>query len=350
MRNETKKEFLINLAYGFVLLLLFYISVKFLLFYLLPFAIAIPVASLVQKPARLISKKTKLKSGTVSAFLAAVLYIITAAILVFLIYRISVAISSIMNDFPDITDRITDFFNKTEDKIFNLANRISPELSKKVALITSELSSGITVKISDFLSDFATDYAKKMPSFIFSSIVTFVASCFIAKDFNRLTKFISSLLGNRLFGNILKIKTILSSCILKLARGYLILMLITFAELTVGFLILRIKHAFLLGLLIALIDILPVFGTGAVLVPWGIISILSGNTSTGISILVLYAVITVVRNFAEPKIIGNQIGIHPLFTLIAMFIGVKVFGFAGLFILPITLIVTVKYYDFRETA
>ena len=133
--------------------------------------------------------------------------------------------------------------------------------------------------------------------------------------------------------------------VFKLIKGYGILMLMTFLELLAGFLILRVKYALLLSLLIAVIDILPVLGTGTVLIPWGIAGLILKNTALGIGILVLYAVITVIRNFAEPKIIGKQIGINPLFTLLSMFIGIKLLGFAGVIIFPTALIVTVKYYS-----
>ena len=119
---------------------------------------------------------------------------------------------------------------------------------------------------------------------------------------------------------------------------------ITFLELLAGLYILRIKYAPLLAALISVIDILPVLGTGTVLVPWAAAELLARDTAAGIGLLVLYAVITVIRNFAEPKIIGKEMGINPLFTLLAMFIGLKLFGFAGILLLPITLIVVVKYY------
>jgi predicted PurR-regulated permease PerM len=93
---------------------------------------------------------------------------------------------------------------------------------------------------------------------------------------------------------------------------------LTFVELTVGFLLLKIKYAILVALLVALIDLLPVFGTGTVLLPWGFFELFMGSATKGVGILLLYFVVTIVRNFAEPKIIGKQIGINPLFTLISM--------------------------------
>ncbi len=121
-------------------------------------------------------------------------------------------------------------------------------------------------------------------------------------------------------------------------------MLITFFELWIGLSVLKIKNAYLWALVIALIDFLPVLGTGAVMIPWAIYCALSGNTALAAGLAVLYLVITVVRNFVEPKIVSQQIGINPLFTLFSMYLGLKLFGGAGLVIFPIILIVTIKYY------
>ena len=324
------------------MLLIFYIALKFLFLYLLPFLIAIPVAIFVQKYANYISIKIRFKKGIIAAVLAAAIYIAIAFLLCFIIYRISISASNMIKNIS--LGNVTDITLQIEEKISHAIKNISPQFSEEISSFLSNALNNVTTKISDFISQIAAEFAKKIPSFIFSSIVTLVATCFIAKDFENLKKFVSYLCGRQIYSKFVKVKNILFSSVLKLVKGYLLLMLLTFVELFIGLLVLRLKGAFILALLIAFIDILPVLGTGAVLVPWSIICLFTGKTPLGISILIIYAVITLVRNFAEPKIIGGQIGIHPLFTLLAMFIGVKVFGFAGLFILPITLIVTIKYY------
>lgn len=344
MNNESKKAFIFNILYILSVCILFFITVKFLLIYLLPFVIALFVAILVQKPANKISDKLKIKSGIISAFLAAVVYILLAALFVFIVYRIYLLLGDIMNSLPSISGKINSFLSDAEQKLTSTVKQFSPELSDHISTLAKSTISNLTLKISEYVSSAAAAAAKKAPSLIFSSIVTLVASCFIAKDFKGFTKFASGLLGNRYYSNILKIKHILSESVLKILKGYLLLMALTFAELSAGFLILKVKYAIAIAAVIAFIDILPVLGTGAVLIPWSIFCFFSGNTSDGVGLIILYSLITVVRNFAEPKIIGNQMGIHPLFTLIAMFIGIKIFGFAGLFILPVTLIVIVKYY------
>lgn len=117
-------------------------------------------------------------------------------------------------------------------------------------------------------------------------------------------------------------------------RSYLTLMGITFAEMLIGLLWLRVDYALLLALLIALVDLLPVLGVGTVLVPWSLVSFLTGDATRGIGLLILWGVSLAVRQFAEPRLIGKGLGIHPCLTLLAMYAGLCLFGVRGMLILP----------------
>ena len=118
--------------------------------------------------------------------------------------------------------------------------------------------------------------------------------------------------------------------IVKFIKAYSAIISITFIELSVGFWILRIPNPFLLGAMIAIIDILPILGTGAVLIPWAIIALVLGQTKIGIGMFVLYIIITAVRQAIEPKIVGEQIGLHPIMTLILMYVGSTAYGRTGI--------------------
>ena len=116
-------------------------------------------------------------------------------------------------------------------------------------------------------------------------------------------------------------------------------MLITFCETLIGFLIMGVEYAFLMATLVAFVDILPIFGAGTVLIPWAIFSLLTSNTPLGIGLLVLYAVTLVVRQFIEPKIVGTTLGIHPLATLASVYLGLSFFGFWGLILGPMSVLI-----------
>ena len=114
-------------------------------------------------------------------------------------------------------------------------------------------------------------------------------------------------------------------------------MSITFVELSVGLTLIGVNRAILVALLIAIFDILPVLGTGGIMIPWVILSALGGDLPHAFALLVLYVIITVIRNIIEPRIVGAQIGLHPVLTLMSMFVGNHLFGIVGLFGLPILL-------------
>ena len=101
-------------------------------------------------------------------------------------------------------------------------------------------------------------------------------------------------------------------------------------------------YALLIALLTAIVDILPVLGTGTVRIPWAAAMLILGNFPLGIGLLILYAIITVVRQMLEPRVVGKQIGLYPLVTLVCMFVGTYLFGFVGLFGLPIIATVLVQ--------
>ena len=122
-------------------------------------------------------------------------------------------------------------------------------------------------------------------------------------------------------------------------RAYLILMLVTFLILLVGFLILRVDYALLLAALFALLDFLPVIGIEILLLPWGIFLLFSGNFPLGIGLLLLYGLLTLVRQILEPRLVGQSLGLHPLLALGAMYAGLQLFGFLGLMLLPGALLI-----------
>jgi predicted PurR-regulated permease PerM len=118
-------------------------------------------------------------------------------------------------------------------------------------------------------------------------------------------------------------------------RAYGIIMVVTFIELSIGLSFLRISGAIRIAAITAVLDILPLLGSGSVLIPWSVYHLIAGSPATGVGLLLLYAAITVIRNIIEPRIVGDQLGLHPVVTLCAMFIGMRLIGVLGIFLMPI---------------
>lgn len=345
MEQQAKKDFIINFFFTAIICSLVFFIGKFIFQYLTPFIIAVVIAYIMQKPAEFISRKTSIKKEFTALLLSFSFYLLFAGILAIGIYGFFVFFSELISRLPSLLSGIFRLFSNISDKLRNTFEGMSPEIADEAISVMKETAESMAVKISSGFSSFAASAAKKTPSFLFSSIVALVASCYIAKDFERLKKFVIGIIGRNVYIKSIKIKEIFSGSIIKILKGYIIICGITFLELTAGLLLLRVKYAPIIAFIIAVVDLLPVLGCGTVLIPWGIISIAFGDSAKGFLILGLYAVITIARNFLEPKIIGKQMGINPIFTLFAMFAGLKLLGVFGLFLFPIVLIVTIKYYE-----
>ena len=122
-------------------------------------------------------------------------------------------------------------------------------------------------------------------------------------------------------------------------RAILILMGFTFVEVSVGLFILDVKYVFLLALIVALSDAIPIVGTGVVMLPWILWNVFTGNMPLAFGLAIIYVLGVLIRQILEPKIIGSQIGLHPLVTLLAMYIGLQFFSILGMFIGPISMII-----------
>ena len=138
------------------------------------------------------------------------------------------------------------------------------------------------------------------------------------------------LIGERGRALLLHIREYLVGTLLICIRSYALIMSITFLELSIGLTLIGVEHSIPTALCIALFDILPVLGTGGIMIPWTVISLLQGRYALGVGLAVVYLAVTVIRNILEPKIVGGQLGLHPVVTLAGMFIGAQLFGIIGL--------------------
>ncbi len=148
--------------------------------------------------------------------------------------------------------------------------------------------------------------------------------------------------------HISNIKSDLTGALGGYVRAQLILMSITFCELFIGLSVLNVKYSFILAIIIAIVDAIPVFGTGTVLLPWALISLLSGSYKMALGLLIIYAICLTVRQLLEPKIISSQIGLHPLFTLFAMYVGFRLIGLIGMILGPVAAIIIKNLLDRRN--
>lgn len=344
MKSTDRGDFLINAAYFIFIAALIFLTYKYLLFFLLPFIVALGIGYFVQKPSRQISGRIKIKPRTIASVLAILIYLLCGSAVVLILYF---AFSNIHSTVIEITesltlaaDTLTTLFNKYSDFASNLPSEISSML-ENLPKALAENAVGFLTSSATAAATFAT---KNIPSFFFSFLITVMASVYFARDFFAVRQFVFSVLPKKHHNNILKIKNIMFANVFKMIKGYAILSLITFIELCFVLIIARVKNAVFLAAVISIIDALPVLGVGIVLIPWAVISIISGNIGFGIYLAVVYLIIAIVRNILEPKILSSKLGIPPLLSLLIIFCGLKLFGFFGMIVAFISLVIFIDFY------
>ncbi len=188
--------------------------------------------------------------------------------------------------------------------------------------------------IVSVLPGFIGKTVSSVPRIFISAVITLIASVYFSLDLEKIHAAILTLTPARHRPRLLKSAQWIEHIASTYVRAYLTLMVITAALLFLGFLVIGVEYALLLAFFIALVDLFPVLGVGTVLVPWSIWCFLMDNPARGIALLVLWGVAFPVRQFAEPRILGGSLGVHPLLTLLFMYIGLGLFGVGGMLLAP----------------
>jgi len=342
MTEGTKKTLLVLLRIALLILAIF---LFFKLWkYVVPFIIAYFFASLIEPVVKFIEEKIRIprKIGTVFSILL-VLGVI-GSVIGFLIARLIKEIRAVYMSIEINMDTITGLYNNIVDKMndiyIQLPDQLTEFISQGLQSITENLQSQLG-KIVQWLST-TIQFAMYLPQILIFIVVTLVATYFMSSDKNTILRFLDVQVPAEWMEKTKGITKNMFTALFGWLRAQLILTTVCFSELLIGFLIIGIDNALLLALIIALVDVLPILGAGTVLVPWSIINLILGNTKLGLSTALLYVIIIFVRQLIEPKVLGKQIGVHPLFTLAGMYIGFRSWGVAGMFVGPL-LIVSLKY-------
>lgn len=345
MKLHRQYAFLIRFLYIAVIIGLVYFAVKYALPLLMPFVIGLVVATMLRPIIDAITKKIHVKRSIISILILLVFYSIIGALITLVGTKVFAFVQNLVLMMPSFyRGSIEPFFYQVSDSLLEQFPYIENYLESFVDSINNAILSTLS-KASEAAIGLVTVIAGQVPSFLIKFLFTIVSSFFFTIDFHKINDFILRQFKPERQEMIIKVKSNIFGTLVKFIKAYLTLMVITFAELSIGFIILRIQNPFLIAFIVSVVDVLPILGTGAVLLPWSIIGFIFGNNLIGFGILILYIVITIVRQTLEPKIVGQQIGLHPVVTLVCIFVGAQLIGVLGIFIVPVMATIIKKLND-----
>lgn len=336
-----RRSFIINFAYFVIIAALIFVIVKYAVPLLMPFILALLVAIFLQVPVRFMHRKTRIKKKLCALICAILFFVALAAFIswggIELVTGAHKLVINLPQFFTDTVEpMLLDVFNKLETlKVWNELNLM--DLFRNLEAQIMDALAGLAASISTKAIAMVTGFAASLPMLFIKTVLFLVSTVFITMDYDRIMGFVVHQMNDRVREIFEETKSYMVNVLFVVIRSYLIIMSITFVELSIGLSIIKIDYAILIALCIAIFDILPVLGTGGVMIPWTVISIVLGNYWLALKLFILYVIITIVRNIIEPKIVGGQLGLHPIVTLSSMFAGLQVLGGLGLFGFPIGL-------------
>ena len=352
---EKRRRFIINTVYFAIILGIFYCFMRFAFWTCFPFIMAFFIAMALQRPVNWVVKKTPLKKGLVSGALV----LLAVAVLIAVLTLIGVRIVNELRGFWALItaklDNLPAFLDQAEawilERIHFLPNSIEQMAANGIHELFQSLEGGaggasLNIDLSMLSSPLSGVWntAKQIPSVFLATLISIIACCFMTADYDRLVNFVKRQLPHKRRNALSTSKRLLFSSLFKMVRAYTLIILITFCEMALGLGFLKLIGAYeggfilVIALLTALVDILQVLGTGTILIPWGVISLFMGRITLGIGLLVLYVIISVIRQIIEPKLVAGHLGLPPVATVVGMYIGLQLFGFIGIFLVPLTLI------------
>lgn len=327
-----------------------YIGIKLSVFYM-PFLIAFVISLIIEPVIRYLMKKCNLSRKMSSI----IIFLLVFSIIV---GSVTWGIVSLVSESTNLLQTLNLHIDRTYTQIQDAIGKMSItkiNISSNVYNFVQDTSTEVLYKISNWLTEFLTkliNVITSIPTIAIYIVITILSLYFICTD----RIYILDLMEHHMPSKWIQKLAIHIKEISKSLGGYLkaeaTLILVSFAISVVGlyvfkFVGMNVKYPLLIALAIGFVDALPILGTGTVMIPWAIFSALNGDIRLGIALIVLWIIMSVVRQLLEPKIVSGKIGIHPIFTLIAMYTGFKVIGIIGMLAGPIVLIILKSIFSNR---
>lgn len=311
----------------------------------LPFILGYLCSLLINPLADKLQKKLKLPRG-ISALLVIILTVgIVGGIATGVIWKIVAEVRSLYSQMPRIYIETSRTWRELSEK-FSVFYGAMPEGIKSAF---DGLGDQVSIGISEFFThvpvvERAGDFAKALPGVFISVIVFFLSLFFMVVDADKVRKFLDKIFTHGFISKVSGIKHELKKYVGGYIKAQATIMSIAFVIIFIGLSIFKIEYALLIAIGIAILDALPFFGSGAVLWPWAIISLINGSIKLTVGLIIIYFTIIFIRQMIEPKIVSSNIGLNPICTLMAMYVGYKVFSIGGMLLGPVTLMLLISFY------
>lgn len=347
--NEGKRclRIILNIIIPLAVIFLVCTLGPWLLRFFMPFVIGWVIAMIANPLVKFLEKRVKLVRKHSSVLIVVVALAAVIGILYLLISKLVFELAGLIRDLPRIYESAKVDLQGVSASLEHIFERLPQGTQDALSRFNENLGSYISElvqKIAFPTVTVAGNVAKGIPAALVYSMVVILSSYFFIVERDRILGFWKKIVPKE----VIRYYDFFRGDIKRLIGGYFLaqfrIMFVVALILAVGFLILGVDYGLLLAVLIAVLDFLPLFGTGTALFPWALVKFLSAEYAFGVGLLLLYALTQVVRQIIQPKIVGDTMGLPPLLTLFFLYLGFKLRGISGMILaVPIGIVIMNLY-------
>ena len=347
---EQKRRFLVILAYWAAVLALLYLGLRYGLVWLLPFLPALAVASWAEPAVQWIRRKMHLTRPFLAAVVTLTVTALTVSATVLILGALWRQLTDLLSQAPQLLSALPALLSSITERLeafrVTLPHESRQAMSDALTAFGNALSSA-AVNLSASLLESVKGWVSKLPGLLLFCATSVMALFFTVSAYPQLRQFLMRQIPLEKQAAARELKDGALGAVWRWVRSQVLLIAVTFAELLAGLLLLQRNYALLFAFLIALLDALPIFGAGMVLLPWAAVLALTGDTVGALGLTALYVIVWLVRSFLEPKILGKSGGLPPLPSLLAIYVGFRAAGVAGMLLGPLVLLLIKEFHDRR---
>lgn len=340
-KGNVYLKILVNLTIYIIGILFFVFFFPKLFKFFLPFIIGWIISAIANPLVKFLEKKIKI----IRKHSSALIIILVIALVILTIYGVIAFLitqtQSLIDDFPNIVELVTDRFHQVVESLSSVfgisAVKVQKTFDDFLLSIRDEYASLFD---TEKISEITISLARNVVEYVLMTLIVFMSAYFFIKDRNVIVEKIKKHTPKSVLDNYNIVAQYFKQAVGGYFKAQFKIMLVLIIIMFIGFRIIGTKYSFLIATITGILDVLPVFGTGAILWPWALVELILGNYFEAVILMVIYLVCQLVKNILQPKLVGDSVGLNPLATLLFMYIGYRFGGIVGLIVaIPLGLII-----------
>lgn len=329
-----------------VLLLLFF-AVPPILSLFMPFVLALVMAWLLNPLVRWVHRKLRISRKVISLLLLLLVFGVVGGLVFWFVYGIISEVYSLVTNWDSVGGAIAVGLDAVNGYLENVFALLPEEVSGGIQSLYAEFLVWLQEVVPTLLTSLgksAGNIAMSVPAWVVAAIVFLMASYFITADYPGIRFWATERMSPGVHSFLSRVRRVAVGAFGGYVKAQLILSLAVFFILLMGFTLIGQRYALLLAFLFAVMDFIPIIGSGTVMVPWAVVSLVIGDYRKALELMIIWGIICLFRRVAEPKVVGDQTGLSPVLSLISIYVGMKLAGVLGMVLGPVVVLILINVW------